>query len=240
MAGAALDEVDSWLKEHLSVQAPQQVASLGTPCRCPTCPQALAGDTSVLDDRLVHLVMMFGPSAVGKMTVGRELSRLSGYPLFHNHMSIEPVLDVFPWGSPSFVRLTSELRRRVIEEALVAQLPGLIFTYVWALDDPTDREYVDWLTEPVRSAGERLDFVELYADQATRLAREGTELRLEHKRSKRDLEATRRRLMQDDAAHQLSTAGDFVYADQHLRLDNSLLTAVEAAELIARRLHLEA
>ncbi|GAA1430286.1 AAA family ATPase [Microlunatus lacustris] len=186
----------------------------------------------------VHLVMMFGPSAVGKMAVGRELSRLAGYPLFHNHMSIEPVLEVFPWGSPSFQRLTSELRRRVVEEAVAADLPGLIFTYVWALDDPADREYVDWLTEPVRTAGGRLDFVELYADQATRLAREGTALRLEHKRSKRDLEATRRRLLEDDAAHQLSTSGDFVYPDQHLRLDNSHLTPAEAASRIAQHLQL--
>ncbi len=184
--------------------------------------------------------MMFGPSAVGKMAVGRELSRLTGYPLFHNHMSIEPVLDVFPWGSPSFVRLTSELRRRVIEEAVVADLPGLIFTYVWAFDDPADREYVDWLTEPVRSAGERLDFVELYADQATRLAREGTELRLEHKRSKRDIETTKRRLLEDDAAHQLSTNGDFVYPDHHLRLDNSQLTPTQAAAHIAQRLQITA
>jgi hypothetical protein len=186
----------------------------------------------------VHLVMLFGPSAVGKMAVGRELSKRTGYPLFHNHMSIEPVLDVFPWGSPSFQRLTSELRRRVVEEAVVADLPGLIFTYVWALDDPADREYVDWLTKPVRTAGGRLDFVELYADQATRLAREGTALRLEHKRSKRDLEATRRRLLEDDAAHQLSTSDDFVYPDQHLRLDNSRLTPAEAASRIAQHLQL--
>jgi hypothetical protein len=195
-------------------------------------------DTWVLDDRRVHLVMMFGPSAVGKMTVGRELSRLIGYPLFHNHMSIEPVLDVFPWGSPSFVRLTRELRRRVIEEALVADLPGLIFTYVWALDDPADREYVDWLTQPVRSANQRLDFVELYADQATRLTREGTQLRLQHKRSKRDIETTRRRLLEDDAGHQLSTNGDFMYPSQHLRLDNSQLTPAEAASRIAQHVQL--
>ena len=182
--------------------------------------------------------MMFGPSAVGKMAVGRELSELTGYPLFHNHMSIEPVLDVFPWGSPSFVRLTHELRRRVIEEALLADLPGLIFTYVWALDDPADREYVDWLTEPVRSAGARLDYVELYADQATRLAREGTPLRIEHKRSKHDVPASRRRLVEADAAHRLSTSGEFPYPDQHTRLDNSQLTPAEAASRIAQHLRL--
>jgi hypothetical protein len=182
--------------------------------------------------------MIFGPSAVGKMTVGRELSALTGYPLFHNHMSIEPVLDVFPWGSPSFVRLTSELRRRVIEEAVAAELTGLIFTYVWALDDPADRRYVDWLTEPVRATGSRLDFVELYADQDTRLAREGTELRLEHKRSKRDLDATRQRLIDADGAHQLSTNGDFCYPDLLFRLDNSRLTPAQAARRIADHLGL--
>nr|WP_294696039.1 AAA family ATPase [uncultured Friedmanniella sp.] len=184
----------------------------------------------------MHLVMLFGPPAVGKMAVGRQLSALTGYPLFHNHMSIEPVLDVFPWGSPSFVRLTSELRRRVIEEAVTAELPGLIFTYVWALDDPADRSYVDWLTEPVRSASGRLDFVELYADQATRLAREGTALRMEHKRSKQDVQASRQRLLDADAVHQLNTSGDFVYPDQHLRLDNSQLTPVQAADCIAQHL----
>ena len=187
---------------------------------------------------LVHLVMMFGPPAVGKMAVGRALSALTGYPLFHNHMSIEPVLDVFPRGSPSFVRLTNELRRRVIEEAVVAELPGLIFTYVWALDDPADRAYVDWLTEPVRAAGGRLNFVELYADQATRLAREGTALRMAHKRSKHDVGASREWLVQADAAHQLSTSGDFIYPDQHLRLDNGRLTPAEAASRIAQHLRL--
>ena len=186
----------------------------------------------------VHLVMIIGPPAVGKMAVGRELSTLTGYPLFHNHLSIEPIVEVFPWGSPSFARQTSELRRRVIEEAVVAALPGLIFTYVWAFDDPADRTYVDWLTEPVRSPGGRLDFVELYANQATRLAREGTALRIQHKRSKKDIDASRQWLVDADANHQLSSAGDFAYPDQHVRLDNSQLTPAEAAERIARHLRI--
>jgi hypothetical protein len=198
----------------------------------------LVGPPAVDHDHPVHLIMLFGPSAVGKMTVGRELSTITGYPLFHNHMSIEPVLDIFPWGSPGFVRLTKQLRRGVVEEAVAAGMPGLVFTYVWALEDPGDREYVDWLTQPVREADGRVDFVELYADQATRLAREGTPLRLEHKRSKRDLDATRQRLLADDVAHQLSTRGDFVYPEQHLRLDNSRLSPTEAAARIAAGLRL--
>lgn len=187
----------------------------------------------------MHLVVIFGPSAVGKMAVGRELSELSGYPLFHNHMSIEPIRDVFPHGSPAFDRRTKEIRRRVIEEAVVADLPGLIFTFVWALDDPGDREYTDELTEPVRAAAGRLDFVELYADQQTRLARNSTPLRLEHKRSKRDLAFSRSLLLADDSTHQLNTDGDFFYPELHHRLDNSDLTPAQAAAWIAAELRID-
>lgn len=184
----------------------------------------------------MHLVMPFGPPAVGKMTVGRELSRLTGYPLFHNHMSIEPVLGIFPFGSPSFVRLTRQLRRGVIEEAVTSGLAGLIFTFAWALDDPADRAYADHLTEPVRDSAGRVDFVELYADQAVRLAREGTPLRTEQKRSKRDVEVARQLLLDADANHQLNTDGDFCYPDRHLRVDNNHLEPGEAAQLIADHL----
>ena len=48
----------------------------------------------------VAIVVIFGPPAVGKMTVGREVARLTGYKLFHNHMTVEPVLEVFEFGSP--------------------------------------------------------------------------------------------------------------------------------------------
>ena len=35
------------------------------------------------------LVIIIGPHAVGKMTVGQELARITDLRLFHNHMSIE-------------------------------------------------------------------------------------------------------------------------------------------------------
>lgn len=91
------------------------------------------------------LVFIVGPAAVGKMTVGRELSRLSGLPLFHNHLSIEAVLPVFDFGEPAFNRLVGQLRRGVIEEVAKSDRPGVIFTYMWAFDDPGDRRYVESL-----------------------------------------------------------------------------------------------
>lgn len=170
----------------------------------------------------MHLVMLFGPPAVGKMTVGREIARRTGYKLFHNHMSIEPVLDVFDWGTPAFTRLTQLIRRRVIEEAVAADLAGLIFTFVWNLDDPAEHAYVAHLVEPAVTAGTRLDFVELRADQATRLGREGTPERLEHKRYKRDVDWARAHLLETDAGHRMTTRpGERIGAWPHLVIDNS-------------------
>ena len=43
----------------------------------------------------MKLVLLVGNGAVGKMTVGQALMEQTGLRLFHNHMTIEPVLEIF-------------------------------------------------------------------------------------------------------------------------------------------------
>ena len=43
----------------------------------------------------MKLVLIIGAGAVGKMTVGQELMKITNLRLFHNHMMIEPVLEIF-------------------------------------------------------------------------------------------------------------------------------------------------
>ena len=43
----------------------------------------------------MKLLIIAGDAAVGKMTVGQEIAKRTGLRLFHNHMSIELVLEVF-------------------------------------------------------------------------------------------------------------------------------------------------
>src|SRR3990172_6272619 len=117
------------------------------------------------------LVVIVGPPAVGKMAVGSELSALTGFPLFHNHISIEAVLPVFEFGTPAFGRLVGGFRERVFVEVAESDLPGLIFTYVWAFDEPGDREFIESTKTIFESRGGRAVFVELWSDLETRLAR---------------------------------------------------------------------
>src|SRR5688572_14633252 len=93
------------------------------------------------------LVFIVGPPAVGKMTVGHELAKRAGLRLFHNHHTIDLVLRFFPFGTPPFGRLVNEFRRRIFEEVAQSPLPGLIFTYVWAFDHPSDHAHVAQLAE---------------------------------------------------------------------------------------------
>lgn len=93
------------------------------------------------------------------MAVGRELSLLTGLPLFHNHLSIEAVLPVFGFGDPAFNRVVTSFREHVIAEVAESDLPGLIFTYVWAFDQPGDRLYVERLRDIFESRGGRVVYL---------------------------------------------------------------------------------
>ena len=171
----------------------------------------------------MDLVIVFGPPAVGKMTVGMELERLTGLRLFHNHVTIDPVLRFFEFGTPAFNRLVGEFRRRIFEEVAASDLPGLIFTFVWSLDDPSDKAFIDRTCEIFRARGAGVRFVELAASLDERLRRNETELRLAEKRPKRDLAHSRANLQSLDASYRLNTDGDCVYPDHWLRIDNTHL-----------------
>ena len=110
-----------------------------------------------------HFVLVFGPPAVGKMTVAYALSERTGFPVFHNHMSIDMVLPFFEFNSPPFTRLVRLFRESMFQEVAASDLPGFIFTYVWGLELDSDKEYVDKLRADFESHGWTIHFVELAA-----------------------------------------------------------------------------
>jgi hypothetical protein len=180
----------------------------------------------------VTLLVVFGPPAVGKMTVGRAIADASDFRLFHNHHTIEPLLDVFDYGTPPFNRLLGEFRQRVLDEA-AAHGTDLVFTIVWDLESEQDLAELRGYFQPFVDAGRRLAFVELGAGLDVRLERNRTEYRLAEKKSKRDLQWSdgnvremERYLMNTDRP---SLGGAFVAGHPHLRLDNADLSPEDVA-----------
>jgi len=178
------------------------------------------------------LLVITGPPAVGKMAVGHEIAQRTGLRLFHNHHTIDLVLRFFSYGSPPFHRLVGEFRRRIFEEVAASDLPGMIFTYLWAFDDPRDAAAIDAFAAVFRKRAGRVVFAELEASQAERLRRNTTEFRLAEKPSKRDVETSRRRLLEHDEQYQLNSHGMHDHWADYLRLDTTELTAVATAERI--------
>ena len=184
----------------------------------------------------MHFLVLFGPPAVGKMTVGDEITRLTGIPVFHNHLSIEPVLRFFPFGSPGFHRLVSGFRRNVVEEVAASELPGLIFTFVWDLEDEHDKVFLADICKPFEDAGAEIVLVELKADLKQRLLRNRTEKRLLEKPSKRDTERSERNLLDVERSHKLNSDGSIPLNYRHLIIDNTHRTAEDVAMEIVQTL----
>ncbi len=179
----------------------------------------------------MKLVLIIGSGAVGKMTVGQELMKITDLRLFHNHMMIEPVLEIF--GSFNG-RVISRLREVVFEEFLQSDNSGMIFTYMWAFDMPSDLEYI----MHVASKFDEVYCVELIADQTVRLERNKTENRLRNKASKRDTFASDRRVINEDTNHRLISEPGEIPFENYLRIDNTSLAPDVVAQMIKEKFSL--
>ena len=91
----------------------------------------------------MKLAILIGPHAVGKMTVGQHLSELSGYKLFHNHLSIELVAPFFSFSTPEGRGLVNDIRQLFFEAFAKSDAAGYILTFVWAFELSGEREYIE-------------------------------------------------------------------------------------------------
>jgi len=172
----------------------------------------------------VNLVFLHGPAASGKLTVGRELSRLTGYRLFHNHLVVDAVTAVFEFGSESFVRLREEMWLAVFRESALRGV-SLIFTFA---PERTVREsFVGEAVAAVEGAGGRVVFVELRCP-ASELER----------RIDDDSRAEFGKLRSKELFQELRAAGAFEYPKlpSDLTVDTGVLSPEEAAMRIREHL----
>jgi len=153
----------------------------------------------------MKFITIIGPQAVGKMTVGQELSKITGLKLFHNHMTIELVSNFFSYGSEQGKRLVHSFRNQMFEEVAKSGLEGLIFTYVWAFNIKEDEEYYNNIKEIFERQGAEIYLVELEADLEERVKRNETENRLLNKPTKRNVEWSKKNLLKDVERYRLNS-----------------------------------
>jgi hypothetical protein len=58
----------------------------------------------------MRLVYLYGPPGIGKLTIGRELAKQTGYRLFHNHQAVDLAISIFPRETPEYFDLIRDVR----------------------------------------------------------------------------------------------------------------------------------
>ncbi len=179
----------------------------------------------------MKLLFLIGNGAVGKMTVGQELMKITNLRLFHNHMSIEPVIDIFGYFNAT---ASSKIREVIFEEFSTSDNYGMIFTYMWAFDMKSDWDYIEHVKEIFKRGNKNVEFyyVELVASKEVRMERNITANRLAHKASKRNIEESNERVMNFDSKYRLESYEGEITFPNYLKIDNSKLLPDKVAQMI--------
>lgn len=185
----------------------------------------------------MKFVLIFGPQAVGKMTVGHELEKVTELKLFHNHMTIELLAPYFGFSREMW-NLVNKFRQDIFEATATSDMYGMIFTYVWGFDLQSDWDYVDKICKIFDDKGGEVYLVELEADVEERIERNKTPHRLKHKPTKRDIVRSEHDLRGTMERHRLNSFEGEIKKENYIRINNTELTACEVAEIIKNRFSL--
>lgn len=106
----------------------------------------------------MNLIFIYGPPASGKYTVSKVLSKVTGYKLFHNHLTYDAAHALFGDDiySMAFKECCEKLRLTAINEAVTHQV-DVIFTFVY--DHVNDEAFVQKLRMVVESGGGTINYV---------------------------------------------------------------------------------
>ena len=118
--------------------------------------------SGVSDIDRMKLVFIHGAPAVGKLSVARELARLTGFRLFHNHLTVDLVSSLFTFGSEPFVLLREEIWLSAFREAARHNI-SLIFTF--NPERSVREHFIQDTLDVVEGAGGSVVFVELTCAQ---------------------------------------------------------------------------
>ena len=82
----------------------------------------------------MKLILLYGPPAVGKLTIAQELQKLTGFKLLHNHQVSDLVMSVHERGTVPAADLNHQIRLAVYKAAANEKIPGVISTVLYRYD----------------------------------------------------------------------------------------------------------
>ena len=178
----------------------------------------------------MKFIWIFGPPAVGKMTIGQELEKITELKLFHNHMIMD-VVDVIFGKTAESGRLSQLFIDEILESASKSEMYGLIFTSVQNFENKRSLDFATKTCDMFRSRGADIYFVELETEINVRIERNKSPHRLAHKPSKRNYKETERGLLDGDTERRNSFDGE-IKERNYIRINNTKIEPDKVAKTI--------
>ena len=177
----------------------------------------------------MKFVVILGAQAVGKMTVGQELVKITELRMLTNHVMWEMVHEHF---GGDFGDATDRLKDVIFEEYSKSDNYGLIYTFCMSFAHQKDWDYLHHITDIFKVVNAEIYCVELVAPQEIRLQRNKTENRLLNKATKRDIENSDKNLIDTDKICRFVSNDGEITFENYLKIDNSILSPCAVAKVI--------
>lgn len=106
----------------------------------------------------MKLIFIYGPPAVGKLTIARELAKITPYKVFHNHIAQDYIESIIDFHDPQFFYYIEQLMLYGITIAAKEDTP-IIFTYCY--DYKQDNSFVKKVMKIVKKYYGTVYFVQV-------------------------------------------------------------------------------
>ncbi|MDP2925294.1 MAG: AAA family ATPase [Nanoarchaeota archaeon] len=109
----------------------------------------------------MKLVYIYGPPAAGKLSVAKQLAKITEFRLFHNHLTADYVSSIFPSKDKKSNKIKWKIATEMLELAAKHKVGGVIFTKVY---DNNDKNLIKELINILKRSDGKILFVKLYCD----------------------------------------------------------------------------
>lgn len=181
-------------------------------------------------------VFIIGAPASGKMTIGQELSKLTGATLFFNHQPIDFALEIYQ----DFTEEMWEFVRSVNFSFLgisARHHRSVILTGVTDFSNQYQLMYLKQIQDLLNDYHQEILFVELETSLEESLRQNRTENRLKHKPLKRHIEVSEREILETAETLQLNSQDQPNELHHYFKINNTNLSAEEAAKQIQNKMN---
>ena len=181
-------------------------------------------------------VFIIGAPASGKMTIGQELSKLTGATLFFNHQPIDFALEIYQDFTEEMWEFVRSVNFSFLETS-ARYHRSVILTDVLDFSNQYQLMYLKQIQDLLNDYHQEILFVELETSLEERLRRNQTENRLKHKPLKRHIEISEREILETAETLQLNSQDQPNELHHYFKINNTNLSAEEAAKQIQDKMN---